>query len=192
MKAYAGRVGAVYLDYYSAMVDDRQGLRSDLTYDGVHPTEAGYRVMAPLAEQAIEEALRTPGGGDSRAEIDAFNRALDDATRHMDNAATLALWDDDGVSLLPAAPPIVGKKAIASFLEDVTAKHPGGRMQSFTLDCSDVQVTASSASEWCTEHQVVTFADGNRFDGRGKMLLVLRRGADGKWRLHDEMWNQGE
>jgi lysophospholipase L1-like esterase len=60
MKAYATRVGAVYLDYHSAMADQRQGLRSDLTNDGVHPTEAGYRVMAPLAEAAITEALRRP------------------------------------------------------------------------------------------------------------------------------------
>jgi lysophospholipase L1-like esterase len=60
MRAYAARVGAVYLDYYSAMADERQGLKSDLTRDGVHPTEAGYRVMAPLAEKAITEALRRP------------------------------------------------------------------------------------------------------------------------------------
>lgn len=60
MKSYAARVGAVYLDYHSAMVDERLGLRSDLSRDGVHPTEAGYRVMAPLAEKAIAEALRRP------------------------------------------------------------------------------------------------------------------------------------
>ncbi|HEV8496571.1 MAG TPA: SGNH/GDSL hydrolase family protein, partial [Gemmatimonadaceae bacterium] len=60
MKAYATRVGAVYLDYHSAMADQRQGMRSDLTNDGVHPTEAGYKVMAPLAEAAITEALRMP------------------------------------------------------------------------------------------------------------------------------------
>jgi lysophospholipase L1-like esterase len=60
MKTYAARVGAVYLDYHSAMVDERRGLRADLTRDGVHPTEAGYRIMAPLAEKAIEEALRQP------------------------------------------------------------------------------------------------------------------------------------
>ena len=40
------------------MRDDRQGLRAELTYDGVHPNEAGYRVMAPLVQQAIDEALR--------------------------------------------------------------------------------------------------------------------------------------
>ncbi|MDB4875372.1 MAG: hypothetical protein JWM41_1818 [Gemmatimonadetes bacterium] len=60
IKAYAARTGAVYLDFHSAMADTRQGLRSDLTTDGVHPTEAGYRVMAPLAEKAVAEALRLP------------------------------------------------------------------------------------------------------------------------------------
>ena len=58
MKAYAAKVGAVYLDYHTPMADARQGLRSDLSNDGVHPTEVGYRVMAPLAEAAIAAALR--------------------------------------------------------------------------------------------------------------------------------------
>ena len=58
MKQYAAKSGAVYLDYHTPMKDARNGLRADLTNDGVHPTEAGYRVMAPLAEKAIQEALR--------------------------------------------------------------------------------------------------------------------------------------
>jgi lysophospholipase L1-like esterase len=60
MKDYAARNGAVYLDYETPMSDERHGLRAELTRDGVHPTEAGYRVMAPLAEAAIAEALRRP------------------------------------------------------------------------------------------------------------------------------------
>lgn len=60
MKDYAARVGAVYLDYHSAMADGRQGMRAELATDGVHPNEAGYRVMAPLAERAVAEALRRP------------------------------------------------------------------------------------------------------------------------------------
>ena len=58
MKDYAARTGSVYLDYHTPMADARQGMRADLTNDGVHPTEAGYRVMAPLAEKAIAQALR--------------------------------------------------------------------------------------------------------------------------------------
>lgn len=58
MKAYAAETHVVYLDYWTAMADARQGLRPELTTDGVHPNEAGYQVMAPLAERAIAEALR--------------------------------------------------------------------------------------------------------------------------------------
>ena len=58
MKDYAAKHGFTYLDYHSAMQDARHGMREGLASDEVHPTEAGYRVMAPLAEKAIAEALR--------------------------------------------------------------------------------------------------------------------------------------
>jgi len=57
MRRYAATRGIVYVDYWSAMVDDRQGLQSGLTVDGVHPNEAGYEVMARLVEPGIEAAL---------------------------------------------------------------------------------------------------------------------------------------
>jgi acyl-CoA thioesterase-1 len=58
MKRYAQSVGATYLDYWTALSDARQGMKAEYSADGVHPNEAGYRVMAPLAEAAISEALR--------------------------------------------------------------------------------------------------------------------------------------
>ncbi len=58
MKDYAARNGYVYLDYYSAMLDDKQMLKQEITVDGLHPNEAGYDVMAPLAEAAIAAALK--------------------------------------------------------------------------------------------------------------------------------------
>ena len=58
MRGYASRRDVVYLDYHTVMADERQGLKSALSEDGVHPNEAGYQVMVPLVEAAIEEALR--------------------------------------------------------------------------------------------------------------------------------------
>jgi lysophospholipase L1-like esterase len=57
MKQYASMHDVVYLDYHAAMADERQGLKAEWSEDGVHPNEAGYRMMAPLAERAIAEAL---------------------------------------------------------------------------------------------------------------------------------------
>jgi lysophospholipase L1-like esterase len=37
-----------------------------LARDGVHPTPAGYAIMAPLAQRAIDQALAAPGGGPDR------------------------------------------------------------------------------------------------------------------------------
>jgi lysophospholipase L1-like esterase len=57
MKDYASRNNMVYLDYFSAMVDDKGFLKAELTNDGLHPNAAGYVVMGPLAEKAIAQAL---------------------------------------------------------------------------------------------------------------------------------------
>ena len=58
IKKYAAENGHEYLDYFSATVDDQGLLKKDLSEDGLHPNAAGYAVMGPLAEKAIQAALR--------------------------------------------------------------------------------------------------------------------------------------
>ena len=58
MKEYAARNGDVYLDYVPAMSDARGLLRAELSEDDLHPNAAGYAIMAPLAEAAIQAALK--------------------------------------------------------------------------------------------------------------------------------------
>lgn len=57
IKKYAIKNNFTYLDYYSAMVDERLGLDSIYTHDGVHPTKEGYNVMQPMVEEAIKQVL---------------------------------------------------------------------------------------------------------------------------------------
>ena len=56
IRDYAERSGSVYLDYYGALADGRN-FKRELTDDGLLPNDAGYAVMAPLAEKAIAQAL---------------------------------------------------------------------------------------------------------------------------------------
>ncbi|WP_251106758.1 SGNH/GDSL hydrolase family protein [Alloacidobacterium dinghuense] len=57
LRKYCEQNKLIYLDYYSAMVDSHGMMKADLADDGLHPNDAGYRVMAPLAESAITRAL---------------------------------------------------------------------------------------------------------------------------------------
>jgi lysophospholipase L1-like esterase len=58
IRKYAAVNDHVYLNYFPAMVDERGLLKKELSEDGLHPNTAGYGVMAPLAEKAIQSALR--------------------------------------------------------------------------------------------------------------------------------------
>jgi len=57
IKKYANANGILYLDYYTAMVNEQKGLKDIYSEDGVHPNKTGYEVMNPLAEKAIKKML---------------------------------------------------------------------------------------------------------------------------------------
>ncbi len=57
LETYCKDRGLTYLDYYDALVDERGGMKEGTSSDGVHPTAAGYAIMGPLAQAAIDEAL---------------------------------------------------------------------------------------------------------------------------------------
>ncbi|HEX8142783.1 MAG TPA: SGNH/GDSL hydrolase family protein [Pyrinomonadaceae bacterium] len=58
IKEYAERNGHTYLDYHTAMADDKGMLRDEFSNDGLHANSKGYAVMGPLAEAAIQAALK--------------------------------------------------------------------------------------------------------------------------------------
>lgn len=57
IKNYCEENKLIYVDYFTPMADERNGLKKEYSEDGVHPNEDGYKVMAPLVEEAIEEVL---------------------------------------------------------------------------------------------------------------------------------------
>jgi len=58
IKAYAARVNAIYVDYFSAMVDDKGWLKEGIANDGLHPNAEGYKIMAPIVSAAIQRTIK--------------------------------------------------------------------------------------------------------------------------------------
>jgi lysophospholipase L1-like esterase len=58
LREYAVKAHAVFADYYAATVDDKGMLREGYSDDGLHPNAKGYELVAPVAESAIQKALR--------------------------------------------------------------------------------------------------------------------------------------
>lgn len=59
IKAYAAQKSFVYLDFFSAMNDGKNGMKAEYSYDGVHCTAKGYVVMEKLVQPAIANVLKT-------------------------------------------------------------------------------------------------------------------------------------
>jgi ketosteroid isomerase-like protein len=121
-------------------------------------------------------------------EIGAFNQRFTEAIRHMDNAATVALWSEDGVSLLPEMAPIRGRGAIEKFLTEVTSKLSGYKVLAHDNDWHDLRVSGDWASEWAETRQQVQPPEGKPpITITGKMLLVLHR-EKSDWKIVAESW----
>jgi lysophospholipase L1-like esterase len=57
IKEFAVKNGITYVDFYSPLVNEQKGMKAEYSPDGVHPNEAGYKVMEPLTEKAIAKAM---------------------------------------------------------------------------------------------------------------------------------------
>ena len=125
-----------------------------------------------------------------REQIEAWNQKYIAAHLKMDNAAILAMWQEDGVSLLQGMPPIIGKQAIGKFVDDAVAQIPGYHMKTMEIDFREIQIMGDWAYEWGIEHQVLEPPPGKEaFDGRGNILLILHKDARGEWKIKQEMWS---
>lgn len=58
LRKYTSEIHAPVADYYSALADSAGMLHEGYSDDGLHPNDRGYTVMAPVAEGAIQRALR--------------------------------------------------------------------------------------------------------------------------------------
>jgi hypothetical protein len=125
-----------------------------------HGTLLGGVGLAFLLSASIRLASASSTEDERRKEIDAFNNNNVELHLKMDTQAIFVLWAADGVDLMPGEAPIVGKKAIVAWAEDILAKMPGHKVLKQEMEFHDIHLSGDWASEWATEHQVVQPPDG--------------------------------
>lgn len=146
-----------------------------------------------MAAMVLGLALSAFGSGkpSGKEEIERFNDHYRELHLKMDTAGIFALWADDGVDLMPGEAPMIGKKVIQAWVEDILAKMPGYKVVKQEMEFHDIEVSGDWASEWALEHQVVQPPDGKEpLETWGKMALILHRDSSGVWKVKQEMWNQ--
>src|SRR6202795_1592291 len=150
------------------------------------------RGMRLVARFCLMAAVAVGGGAaNPKEEVDAFNKRYVELHLKMDTAGIFGTWAEDGVSLMPGEAPLIGKKAIVAWVENILSQIQGYKVIKEEIDFHDIQISGDWASEWANEHQVVQPSDGKPvIDSRGKMALVLHREANGEWKVKQEMWNQ--
>lgn len=122
--------------------------------------------------------------------IEALNQKEADSCRTMDNSITKTLWADDGVDLIQGLQQMVGKKAISDWLDGLTPQLKGAKMEYCTIDWHDLKISGDWAYEWgITRQKIDPPAPQKPFESAGKMVLILKRQADGGWKVELESWN---
>jgi ketosteroid isomerase-like protein len=126
----------------------------------------------------------------ARQAIDTFNKQEADACRTMNHAASESLWADDGVDLIQGLQPMVGKKAISDWLDNLTPQLKGAKIEYCTIDWHDIKIQGDWAYEWGITRQKIDFPPPQKMAvSEGKMLLILKRQTDGVWKIELESWN---
>jgi len=86
-------------------------------------------------EHAASEQLAS-----GKDELEKFNNHFRELHLNMDTTGIFALWADDGVDLMPGEAPMIGKKVIEAWVEDILAKMPGYHVTKQEMEFHDIQL----------------------------------------------------
>jgi ketosteroid isomerase-like protein len=119
----------------------------------------------------------------SREDIAAANKRFGACVERRDFSGLAACYSDDAQLLPPGSPVVAGRKAIATFWEGAAASLG---LKAATLITRELEVHGDTANE--IGDAVLKTAKG---ETRVKYMVTWKREADGIWKMHRDMWNDG-
>lgn len=120
-----------------------------------------------------------------RASIEATIKMLAESLNDGDSAGVAAHYTDDASLLPPEAAKIDGREGIQGYWQ--------GRIDAGVRDVAlitkEIDNFGDVANEVGTISVTAPSEDGGRVQLAGKYVAVWKRGGDGAWRLHRDIWN---
>jgi uncharacterized protein (TIGR02246 family) len=115
----------------------------------------------------------------------------DAAAAKKGDLATLAeLWTDDAVALPPGEPPVIGIEAIRKWLAKRQPDSSAVEVIDYVLDFKEVKILGDEAIEWGrTSVTLRPRGATSIIRVSGNLMRVLKRQADGRWKVSRSAWN---
>ena len=138
---------------------------------------------APAPQPTAEEA---PSAEVDVAAINKFEEEFSAVFKRLDVDAMASMMTNDAVAMLPGMPTVVGREACRSFWEEALSQQT---FDTHTVSLEEVVVDRGWAFVRATTESVFRIGDGEAQEDAGKYIHILRRQADGSWKLARDIWN---
>lgn len=146
-----------------------------------------FTMLAGLS--AGQEAADSRRAADMAA-IEQLHRCDAAAAKKGDLATLAELWTDDAVALPPGEPPVIGIDAIRKWLAKSQPDSSAVEVIDYVLDFKEVRIVGDEAIEWGRTSVVLRPRGAtSTMRASGNLMRVLKRQADGSWRVSRSVWN---
>ena len=132
----------------------------------------------------------------SSADIEAINKLHQremEASKKWDIDTLVSLWSDDIVTLPAGEPALIGKDANRASISRLRDESGNVQIADYILSFNEVKVTGDWAFEWGTYSGTIAGERGEEpLRATGKVIRVLKKSADGSWRIARAMYNNDQ
>jgi len=124
----------------------------------------------------------------AKAEIEAVNAKFAEAIANQDAEAVAALYTEDAWLMPAHHAMLTGRDGVRSHMEQVF----GMGVQSLSLTTKELRGHGNMAYEIGTFTATIGMGEEATMEDEGKYIVIWRKGADGQWRIHRDIWNSNE
>ena len=151
-----------------------------------------FSVLLALSSITVTSCASKKDGADIEA-INKLHQREMDASRKWDIDTLASLWTDDVVMLPAGEPALIGRDANRASVTRLRDQSGSAQISDYILSFNEVKVTGDWAFEWGTySGTLAPEAGGESLRATGKVIRVLKKDADGSWRIARAMYNSDE